>query len=177
MNKYEYTKNDEPILSIDEQLIIVDWVRNNYKKFKQNGLNKFMQKLEYFNDVPQCIWDIKKRIFDKENAHQYEQEPQFKDSVGYMINGGSLHHHIDQNPKDSNLIHTRFNVYVQLPEKGGHPIYNNIHCPLKERTYICCRSGLDFHRSTQVEGNRERIILSFGILAPLERVSEITYHY
>lgn len=174
---YEYSKNDEPILSLEEQTIIVKWVRNNYKYFRPNGINKYMQKIDYFDDAPQCIWDIKKRIFDKENLHKYQQEPLYKDSVGYMLDGASLHLHTDPNPSDSKLIHTRYNVYVQLPEKGGYPIYNNIHCPLKERTYICCRSGIDFHCCTKVEGSRERIILSFGVLVPFERIENIVYNY
>jgi len=174
---YEYTKDDDPILSLEEQNIIVAWVRKNYMYFQPNGLNKYMQKIDYFDDLPQCIWDIKKRIFDKENLHDYNQEPLYKDSIGYMLDGASLHNHTDTNPNDSDLIHTRYNVYIQLPYKGGYPIYNNIHCTLKERTYICCRSGIDFHSCAPVEGSRERIVLSFGVLVPLERITNIYYNY
>lgn len=174
---YEYSKNDEPILSEDEQQTIVNWVRKTYKYFKPNGLNIYMQKLDYFDDVPKCVFDIKKRIFDKEDLYGYQQEPIFKDSIGYMLDGASLHLHTDPNPSESELIHTRYNVYVQLPDKGGYPIYNNIHCTLKERTYICCRSGLDYHSCAKVEGPRERIILSFGLLLPIDRIKHIYYNY
>jgi len=177
MTDYYYTLNDEPILSVEEQKIIVDWTRKHFIYFKPNNGNKYMQKMSYFENLPQCIWDIKKRIFDKENAHDYEQEPIFQDSIGIMFKGESLHLHSDPNPPNRDLIHTRFNVYVQLPEKGGYPIYNNIHCTLKERTYICCRSGIDKHCCARVEGDRERIILSFGILVPLERIKNIHYNY
>jgi hypothetical protein len=174
---YKYTKDDDYILSESEQTIIVDWVRKYYKYFYKNGHNKYMQKLEYFDNVPECIWEIKKRIFDKEKLHDYEEEPIFKDSVGYMTDGANLHLHTDPNPENSTLIHTRYNVYVQLPYKGGYPIYNNIPCKLKERTYICCRSGIDFHSCVTVEGDRERIVLSFGVLVPRERIENIQYDY
>ena len=112
---------------------------------------------------------------DKEELYKYIQEPHFRDSVGYMTEGGQLHLHLDPNP-NSDLIHTRFNVYVKLPEKGGYPIYANKTCKLKERTYICCRSGIDKHCCTKVEKG-ERIILSFGFLIPKSRIENIIYDY
>ena len=94
-----------------------------------------------------------------------------------MFEGENLHLHSDPNPPNSELIHTRFNVYVQLPEVGGYPIYNRTHCRLKERTYICCRSGIDKHCCAKVEGKKERIILSFGVLVPYSRIENIIYDY
>jgi len=175
--KYIYSINDEPIVSVEEQDQIVKWTRNNYKYFKKNGGNKYMQRIDYFNNLPECIYKIKQRIFDKEELHGYECEPIFRDSIGIMFKGESLHLHTDPNPKNNNLIHTRYNVYIQLPEIGGYPIYNNVHCKLKERTYICCRSGIDKHCCAPVEGDKERIILSFGVLVPMERIQNIYYDY
>jgi hypothetical protein len=86
-----------------------------------------------------------------------------------------LHEHTD--PNEGELIHTRFNVYVQIPEIGGYPIYNNILCKLKERTYICCRAGIDKHYCEKVIGNRERIVLSYGFLLPYDRIKNINYEY
>lgn len=179
--EYIYSSDDDYIMSEDEQQTIVDWVKKNYIYFHRNGRKdepeRYLQILKYFKNVPSCIWDIKKRIFDKENLWEYEQEPIFKDSIGIMFENAELHLHKDPNPEKSNLIHTRFNVYVQLPEIGGYPIYKNIHCKLKERTYICCRSGIDEHCCAKVIGKRERIVLSFGVLVPMERISNITYKY
>ena len=172
-----YSNKDEPILTLDEQSEIVEWTRKNYIYFSNKNNNRFMQKLSYFNDVPKCVWDIKHRIFEKENLYGYEQEPTMKDSIGYMINGAQLHIHTDPNPPNSDLIHTRFNVYVQIPEKGGYPIYNNVLHKLNERTYICCRSGIDLHYCEKVEGYRERIVISFGLLIPKDRIKNIIYDY
>lgn len=172
-----YSYNDEPILTVEEQEIIVNWVIKNYIYFKTTGFNRYFQQLEYFDDIPECIWEIKKRIVDKEELYNYEQEPIFKDSIGYMKEGGELHLHTDPNPINSDLYHTRFNIYVQIPKKGGLPIYNDTICNLKERTYICCRSGLDKHCCQKVEGDRERIVISFGFLLPMERIKYIKYNY
>jgi hypothetical protein len=182
MNKqYIYSYDDEPIITTEEQASIVKWTRNNYKYFKPNGHNRYMQKLDYFEDVPKCIWDAKQKIIEKENLFSYEQEPIFRDSIGYMFNGGQLHMHTDPNPlpneKGEQLYHTRFNLYVQMPENGGYPIYNEMHCTLKERTYICCRSNLDKHYCAKVEGEKERIVISFGFLLPLDRIQNIIYKY
>jgi hypothetical protein len=177
--EYIYSSNDEPILTIEEQSIIVEWTRNNYKTFRSSGYNRQMQMFDYYaaDYIPSCIWDIKKRIMDKEGLHGFKQEPMFRDAIGYMTDGGQLQEHTDPNPKFSNLIHTRFNVYIQIPIKGGLPIYNNQLCSLNERTYICCRSGIDMHYCQKVEGPRERIMVTFGFLLPPERIQNIKYLY
>jgi hypothetical protein len=172
-----YSYNDDTIVTEMQQIEIVNWVKNNYMYFKITKPKTFRQHLDLLSDVPQCIWDIKQIIIDKENLSNYKQEPILRDSVGYMINGGTLHKHTDPNPINTNLIHIRFNVYVQLPYEGGIPIYNNKLCSLKERTYICCRSGLDEHYTNKVVGDRERIVLSFGFLIPNEHLPLITYNY
>ena len=172
---YIYTSIDEPILSENEQAQIVEWVTKNYHRLKSPGHNRYMNQLDLLPDAPSCIWDIKKRIVDKENLHNAIQEPLFRDAIGYMIEGGQLHRHTDSNK--GSLVHTRFNVYVQLPKKGGRPIYDETLCNLKERTYICCRSGIDFHHCELVEGDRARIVVSFGYLLPYERIKNVKYEY
>lgn len=173
--EYKYTSNDDFIATLEEQAIIVNWVRLKYPLFRMNGYNRYMTILDQFNDVPECIWAIKQRIVDKEKLHDAVQEPMFRDAIGYAMENGELHLHKD--PNKNGLIHTRFNVYLQIPEKGGLPIYDNKVLALKERTYICCRSGLDYHCCQKIEGPRERIVLSFGFLLPYNRVENIVYEY
>jgi hypothetical protein len=92
-----------------------------------------------------------------------------------MFDGAQLHEHTDPNQGD--LIHTRFNVYVQLPEEGGYPVYAGKTLKLKERTYICCKSGLDLHYCEKCIGKRERVVLSYGFLLPNDRIKNIFYEY
>ena len=102
-------------------------------------------------------------------------DPEFRDAIGYMIGDSELHEHTD--PSYYGLVHTRFNLYVQLPEEGGYPIYANNLYKLKERTYICCRAGIDKHLCSDVKGNKPRIMISYGFQLPYERVKNIKYNY
>ncbi len=175
MEIYKYTSNDECIISLEEQEEIVQWIKNNYTKLNSNGYNRYMGLMDKFEDIPPIVWEIKKRIIEKEKLQDAVQEPLFKDSIGYMLDGGQLHKHTD--PNKDGLIHTRFNLYVQIPLEGGYPIYANKTLKLKERTYICCRAGVDPHYCEKVIGNRERIIISYGFLLPPSRVKNIVYEY
>ncbi len=175
MNVYKYTSNDEYIISKEEQELIVNWVKENYKKLNSNGYQKYMKSMDEIEDIPSIVWDIKKRIVKKENLFDAIQEPLFRDSIGCMCDGGQLQTHVD--PNKDGLIHTRFNLYVQLPYEGGYPIYSGKTLKLKERTYICCRAGVDLHSCEKVIGKRERIIISYGFLLPPSRVKNIVYEY
>ena len=175
MTEYIYTKDDECILSELEQFEIVEWVKNNYHRFRPTGTNRYMQLMILLNDIPKCVWEIKDRIVKKEKLENEIQEPLFKDAIGYMTDGGQLHKHTD--PNRYGLVHTRFNVYVQIPIKGGLPTYGDQLISLKERTYVCCRSGKDLHHCQLVEGDRARVILSYGFLLSEERVKNIKYLY
>ena len=166
--------NSREVVTEEEQKIIVDWVRKNYDKvLNKNGINRYKNQMDQIKDIPSCVWEIKKRIVEIEKLEGYMQEPKFRDSIGYMTDGGQLHKHTD--PNKYGLIHTRFNVYLQIPEKGGLPVYDDKVIHLKERTYVCCRSGLDLHYCLKVEGPRERIVLSYGYLLPYNRVANIKY--
>jgi len=173
--EYKYTKNDDEIINIDEQEIIVEWVKKNYLRLTKNGDKKYMKSMYDIPDIPKIVWEIRKRIIEKEKLYNSVPEPSLRDTIGCMLNGGQLHVHKD--PNVGELIHTRFNVYVQLPNEGGFPIYNDNLYRIKERTYICCRAGLDNHYCEKVVGERERIILSYGFLLPIERVNKIIYDY
>lgn len=168
-----YYFDDDVICSIEEQKHIIEWTKNNYHLFKKNGHNRYNCLISNFNDIPQCVWSIKNKIMFKENLYNYQQEPHYKDSLGYMFDNSQLHVHTD--PNVGNLIHTRFNVYVKLPTLGGYPIYNGKVLRLKERTYLCCRAGLEPHFCQKVKG--ERIILSYGFLMPFNDICKINYYY
>ena len=175
MGIYKYTSNDDFIISIEEQNEIVQWIKKNYTKLNNNGFNRFMKSMDEIDNLPPIVWDIKKRIVEKEQLENAIPDPLFRDSIGCMLDGAQLHEHVD--PNKEGLIHTRFNLYVQLPIEGGYPIYSNKTLKLKERTYICCRAGVDLHSCELVKGDRERIIISYGFLLPPSRVKNIIYEY
>lgn len=171
----KYTKDDEEILTVEEQEKIVEWARKNYTKFKPNGINRWRCILSNIRSYPEVINIIKQRIVQKEGLENFLQEPTYKDALSYMTHGAKLHEHID--PNQGELLHIRFNVYVQLPQEGGYPIYANRLHKLKERTYICCRAGLDRHSATEVLGERERVMISFGFLMTIKELGNVIYEY
>jgi len=169
-------KNDRPkIMTIEEQYEIIQYAKENHLLFDKNGYNKWKKNLYELDNVPNTIWNIRNRIIEKENLYNTPQEPIMRDQIGYMKDGGYLHLHVDEN--SNGLIHTRFNVYVQIPYEGGLPIYSNHKIDIKEREYTICKSGLDFHYTDVVKGERERIILSFGFLLPYENPMNYKYKF
>jgi hypothetical protein len=155
------------VVTIDEQKQIVEWADANYTRFIPNGPGRQFKRLTDLLDVPICVWDVKRRIVEKEGLQDARSEPIFADYIGYITDGGQIHPHKDPNVTNDDgevLIHTRYNAIIQLPEVGGLPIYGGVTLPVKEREYVVCRSGIDLHTCERVGGPRARIVLSFGFL-------------
>ena len=87
--------------------------------------------------------------------------------IGIILPGGSIHMHKD--PNVDNDIHCRFNVFLELPVKGGDTYYADKQVDAKEGHYVLSRSGLDLHWSTPVEEGM-RITISFGFMIPHEQL-------
>jgi hypothetical protein len=166
------------VMSVEEQNEIINWANNNFTKFRPNGHGRQYCIFDNINDenieysknnlplidanYPLSIMSIKKRIVCLENLHGSIQEPKFKDFISYITDQGQIHQHVDHN--SNNLIHTRFNVIVQLPNIGGLPIYNDNIILINEREYVRCDSGLHKHYCQKVHGDKARIVISYGFL-------------
>ena len=87
-----------------------------------------------------------------------------------MQNGSHVHYHKDQN--DCGTYHVRFNVMIQNADIGGTSVYNNIAQSCKERQYILCRSGLDYHYCSKIRSEKPRYTISFGFKIPKEDISK-----
>lgn len=174
------------IMSEEERKEILDWVylnKSNFLKILFNRLHCLIlehdtdknttgvkQPLHPYNpSLPPCIWKIKQRIIKKEDLFGYKQEPRFQDFIAVIPPTGYISKHVDLNKDD--LIHCRFNVFLEIPTKGGETYYNDrLVVDPKEGSYVLSKSGLEEHFTYPVqEGNR--IIISFGFLIPKERVN------
>ena len=156
--------NQMEVITESEQAELILWANQNYTSFTKNGFGRQFKKFSQLPTIPACVWDIKKRVVAAEKLEGARQEPMFEDYIGYITDGGQIHPHKDTN-RDG-LIHTRFNVVVQLPVKGGLPVYGGKVIPVSERCYVRCNSGIDEHTCEMVEGPKARIVLSFGFLLP-----------
>ena len=121
--------------------------------------------------VPELVWKIKRRIVDREGLRLSRGEPYDKDFLGFVRINGKIHKHKDANVGE--LIHSRFNVYLQLPVGSGATYYDGTALDIKEGSYVLSRSGLDYHWTDVNTSDKDRISLSFGYLLPLNFLTRL----
>ena len=158
-------KNRGVVMTEDERISILKWigdVEHDFVGLKEKRLHLDLDKADL--TIPDAIWKIKQRIVQRENLHGYEKEPVYGDFVGIVLPGGSFIPHTDPNRGD--FIHARFNVFLQLPRKGGRVYYAGKLIDSVEGCYTLCRSGLDIHWGEKNEDTLHRVSLSFGFLIP-----------
>jgi hypothetical protein len=182
---------DRLVVLVNEQVDLIEWTLSNYNSFynlkKDNpNINFYSSCLDYYSDTnDHCnaypeyyrikqtdsndkIVDIFKKIRDRiiiaENLQKYQSSTTNPDFIYCMFHGSSLHLHTDTPKHDTEKVLIRFNVCIQKPDRGGNPIYANNLIELKERQYIICRSGLDYHTSEVILGDKPKISLSYGFL-------------
>jgi hypothetical protein len=160
------------ILSEEERTEILEWIYDNSYRFMKVNEYRGHQLITEKDTpgLPSSVWSIKRRIIEKEGLADYEQEPKFQDFIAVINPGGYLYKHVDENYGD--LIHSRFNVLLQLPTKGGETFYNGKVADTKEGHYIFSKSGLEEHYTNPVEEGK-RISISFGFLIPVECVRKM----
>ena len=174
----------EEVVTQEEQQYIINWVskneNNSFTSFIYNDLNGcyFMFTEDLLKEtsdnlinknVYKILTNIKSRIESLENLKECKACSKLGNLIYVMDSGKKLHKHIDNNDTDS--YHIRFNVIIQKPERGGVPIYAEKKIKTKERCYIICRSGLDYHESTAVSGNRPKITISYGYSIDKNKIS------
>src|SRR5207249_3400891 len=76
--------------------------------------------------------------------------------------------HIDSTPPGRR--HLRCNLFVQLPIVGGFPIVEEQSVEVEERMLLAFYPSEKRHSSQAVQGDKWRIICSFGYLVPLDHV-------
>ena len=160
------------ILSDEERTEILEWIHKNSYRFMRVNENR-VHHLITENDtpgLPSSVWSIKRQIIEKEGLADYQQEPKFQDFIAVINPGGYLYKHIDENY--GGLIHSRFNVLLELPTKGGETFYNGESADTKEGHYIFSKSGLEEHYTNPVKDGK-RISISFGFLIPFEHVRKM----
>ena len=154
--------NCNQIISKEEQNYLLEWTFKNSQKFKNNPVGPHRKFCSLDEDSPHLFEKVKDRIIQKENLSVWFPEPEYGDFVGWISNGGFIHHHIDMN--HYNLRHVRYNLFLSVPHKGGIPTYNGKKIAIKERCYVRCNSGSEYHSCSKVIGSKPRIVISYGFL-------------
>jgi hypothetical protein len=180
--------NRGKIMSESERQEILEWIYPRMDKFLELSENKTVlpifkkisdeyphdfpiSELGYDKSLPDAIWKIKDRIMEREDMKFYITEPIIKDFLTIVHTNGHIQKHKDGN-YSPDIIHTRFNVFLELPKKGGATYYNGVLIEAEEGSYVLCKSGLHYHWSDVIEEGL-RISISFGFNVPIERVNTI----
>jgi len=136
-------------------------------------------------EVPQIVWTILDRIIEKEGLQEYKESYDdaffkkyhggktgvYRDHVAIIFPGKNIRKHTDVN--QPGLVHSRFNVFFQVPTDGGKTFYGNEIVEIKERGYVLCRSGIDPHWTEIIKGDRPRITISYGFQLPLWKLNKM----
>tara|TARA_R110000796_G_scaffold79940_1_gene177134 strand:- start:1334 stop:1846 length:513 start_codon:yes stop_codon:yes gene_type:complete len=161
--KLNNTIGYEEFISVDLQGFFNNWIEDNLYLFDNNGPSrKFCVLDECINFPHQIIKQLRQQIIKLEKIKDWKPEPMFKDYIGINLKGGNIHLHQDTN--DGKYIHTRYNLILSYPEKGGESIYGDCINTLKERMIWKCVAGKMPHGSKEVLSQKPRTTLSLGFL-------------
>jgi hypothetical protein len=148
----------------EEKDIVRDWALRNEICLTPNPTGPFRAN-QLFRLIPEklkLLEEIKNRIIEIEELSDKWFEPYRGDVVSIQRNGGKVPEHIDHNPIDQTLYSRRYNVFISLPENGGLPVYDGEVLNVVEKCLLRVESGLVKHSTTIIEGEKPRIILSYG---------------
>lgn len=100
-----------------------------------------------------------------------ELDNEFGALISYSEKEHEVQPHTDPNPPRK--IHTRFNVLISKPEKGGEAIIDDKVVSTEENEVWICAAGKYTHSSVLVEGDKPRILLSYGTYLKEEQLENI----
>ena len=159
------------IVTTEEHMHILLWLSKNYFRFIDHNPN-FVEAPVYEDNttIPRAVWDIRNRIIKREGLEEYAEsynENFFlkfhntlkgvtRDKIFILTpgEGGNLDPHKDVNQPC--LVHTRFNVFLNLP-KYSHTYYDGHRIEAKERHYVLCRSGMDWHWTDPIDAMKRSV--------------------
>jgi len=143
----------------EERITLVKWAYSNNENMTVNPMGPFRQYCKIQNSKNnELALTIENRINNKFSLEKkgFIEEPSLGSILSVINPGGFVHTHKDEGPQH------RFNLIVQLPTTGGKPIYDDSLLSVKERDLLYYRPDLFFHGTTMVQGEKDRIVISYG---------------
>jgi len=150
----------------DEQKSLVDWAYEVRNLLEPNPASpkRFFKRLKELPEntlVDKVIQKILK-VYKLDTTLKYDGD--LGSLLSWHDEGGSVHEHTDKPLEYPALRHYRFNLFINLPDAGGVPIYNGKPLDVEERRLVPYEADIHPHSSTKVIGIKPRIVLSFGWL-------------
>jgi hypothetical protein len=169
--------NRGTIITNDEQLTILTWavsIMCNLRKLDFRRAEYILDKDD--PDIPPIIFEIKKRIEQKEclvDSDEYMLKGRGHHFMGFVFPNGKIMKHTDKNDDENNLYQIRFNVFILLPGESFCTYYNSKIINTKSCTYAICLSGIENHWTDTNLENLPRISLSFGYSLPICKINKL----
>jgi hypothetical protein len=160
-------------MSEEERVNLYNWIEKDIKnELTLLQYNRYHYEL-HNNIVHPFIKILHDRLIKKEALEFYETKTVINDFLAYIPKDGFIHVHRDSHPNESEFVHTRFNIFIQVPPNDMTTYYANLEVDTKERSYVISRSSVDFHYTEKNISDIPRISISFGFLLPREKVDDI----
>ena len=157
------THGYESFISNEDKKLLLNWLEDNMHEFRSKRTGRYYRPIKEIKNSPlELVQKLKDKIIKLENITDWREEPLFSDYIGINTEGGNIHLHTD--PNVNNYIHTRYNIILSWPVKGGESIYGKYVNVLKENLVWKCVAGKVKHASKPVVGKKPRITLSLGFL-------------
>ena len=93
-------------------------------------------------------------------------------SINKRIDEKYLFEIIDDIYKVNDKIHCRFNIQIQKPKGGGNTVIEGKEVYVEENEPMLVLAGLYEHWVSKVEGDRDRLVCTFGHYLPVELAIE-----
>lgn len=166
-------------MQIDEaiRLQVVDFVYNSDKKFwipnkANNSKNRRYCVISNMDtELSKKVNNLKEFFLVQLGVNDLSQMDKFKNLIGVVSEGGSVHEHIDVYKGD--WPHTRINILIQKPIEGGMPVIDGVEYNIDQGQCWLNKASSWSHRSTVVKGNIDRIVLSLGTCISNENFNSI----
>lgn len=154
-------------ISPSERRELLAWANemDPYLKANKNGAGRRYNRIE---NLPR-IANIHKRVRLRLQAFlgvppDATPEPIFGWYLSIISDGGAVHPHQDQT--EPGMRHLRCNLFLQLPTSGGEPVVADEVIAVEERMVLAFFPSERLHSSQAAQGERRRIMCSFGYLVP-----------
>lgn len=175
----------------EEVDILNEWTLNNWQSsyFKdarmdsENPGTRFTTRMENFKvakdsgfviNYPKVCYNIQDRIRNFFKLHNCETPQSFYDGIvnGIGVSPGLIEEHIDPiYYPGTNTLHC--NIITQNCISGGVTIIEGEPFPVQEGDLLMYVVSKHYHRVTNIEGNRKRILWVFGFCIDDDKLEEI----
>ena len=115
--------------------------------------------------------EIEKILLNEYKFKDFYRDSKFGIMISLSKEGHKVHKHTDSSPRKEDTC-VRLNLLLQKPKVGGEAIIDNEIINVQENEPWICLAGKYEHFSVEVEGDRDRLMLSYGYHVNTEELNK-----